>query len=342
MTFTDRNTMTMMDLKNYMKRMEHAENVRDAKGKYAFICPSSRGVFITTNGDAIAPLSDIIEERDFNLTGSMYSIVVPGLMEWYERYQQYVNNPTVDFDWKSWHRDGLLFSRYIYNNLPRIIELKYVTPLLDNSKTVKSFDVTEERLNLFLNLLKDHQQEREPIIKDSVVVGVKDEDGQIVIRFKVKGKYAPYTYRMSYDQLKSFITFMESIAISEYEPSPWESHALGMYFYPQIIGDFHNMGQLHIYTEGKLVFYAYINSRDFIRSVYRSIKTHISSNSKQISSNEFQSELLEYYIDNDRYEQSVFRLIINKFAELLRKAFSGSNRYFKEIYESLLDEDETI
>ena len=39
-------------------------------------------------------------------------------MEWYERYLQYVANPNPGFDWKGWHRDGLLFTEQIYLSLP--------------------------------------------------------------------------------------------------------------------------------------------------------------------------------------------------------------------------------
>ena len=46
-----------------------------------------------------------------------YSFVVPGLMEWYERYLQFVSNPDAPFDWRSWHLDGLLFTRQIYTSL---------------------------------------------------------------------------------------------------------------------------------------------------------------------------------------------------------------------------------
>ena len=61
-----------------------------------------------------------------------------------------------------------------------------------------------------------------------------------------------------------------------------------------------------------------------------------------ISYKGFQSELLEYYIDDKRYERLSFIGNIKRYADLLRKAFGGIKRYFREIYESILNEDETI
>jgi hypothetical protein len=334
--------IAMMDLRNFMKRMEYTNKERCAREKYTVICPGVRGVFLDTNGDAILPLSDIIEEKEFNMVDSKYSMVVPGIMEWYERYQQYVKNPTDDFDWKSWHRDGLIFTRHIYNNLPRNIPLKYIPPMMDNSNIVKSFDVTDEKINSFIDLLGESQQERYPVIKDVIAVGVKIEDEEIYIRFKVKGKFASYTLQVNYDQLEQLKIFMESIAVSEEEPSAWESYETGMYFYPQTIGGLKNMGQLHIFSNRRLVFYAYVNSRELIRSVYRSIMTYIGSTSDDISYKGFQSELLEYYIDDKRYERLSFIGNIKRYADLLRKAFGGIKSYFREIYESILNEDGTI
>lgn len=332
----------MMDLRNFMKRMEYTNEERCVREKYAVICPGVRGVFLASNGDAILPLSDIIEEKEFNMVDSKYSIVVPGIMEWYERYQQYVKSPTDDFDWKSWHRDGLLFTKHIYNNLPRNLPLKYITPMMDNSNTIQSFDVTDEKINSFVDLLGEPEQEREPVINDVIAVGVKEEDQEIYIRFKVKGKFASHILQVNYEQLEQFKIFMESIAVSEEEPSVWEFNETGMYFYPQTIGGLKNMGQLHIFSNRRLVFYAYVNSRELIRSVYRSIMTYLGSISDDMSYKGFQSELLEYYIDDKRYERSLFVDNITRCAELLRKAFCGAKGYIREIYESVHNGDEPV
>ena len=77
-----------------------------------------------TDGVVITPHSDTIEKKDFRWDRDCYSVVVPGLMEWYERYLQYLENPNHGFDWRGWHRDGLLFTEQIYFSLPRRIRMR--------------------------------------------------------------------------------------------------------------------------------------------------------------------------------------------------------------------------
>lgn len=292
----------------------------------------------------VIPHTDIIQKRDFRWSQERYSVVVPGLMEWYERYLRYVADPSTEFDWRGWHRDGLLFTEQIYYSLPREVTVRYVVPAEDNSGTLESFEVTEEKLDSLSEVLGYASDEREPVISDLVMAGVKDEEGYIRIRLKIKGKDDSYTFHMEYDTLKHLRNFLENIALSEAEPSAWESQQSesGMYFYPQIIGGLKHMGQLHIFSEREFAFSAYVNSRLLISSLYRSIMTHLGSLKDNSATRLFQSNILECYIDDKRYKHISFFRNNPKLANFIEPAIETVRKYFQDIYDSIIDEGESV
>lgn len=171
-------------------------------------------------------------------------------MEWYERYLQFVSNPDAPFDWRSWHRDGLLFTRQIYTSLPRCIFLRYAVPSEDKSLCVEDFDVSEEEIESLLTGLGDYVSECEPVINDVVAVGLKGEDVGITVRLKIKSNGDTFTFHISYTSLESLKLFLERLALCDQDTISWESTASdhAMYFYPQTIGPFKHMGQFQIYS----------------------------------------------------------------------------------------------
>jgi hypothetical protein len=334
----------MVDIRNIFKRVIPTNKVEEVLVKRLEMNPSSRGLYVDTAGVIVTPHDDTIANKDFKWVRDSYSLVVPGLMEWYERYLQYIANPNDDFDWKGWHRDGILFTKQIYFSLPRCIPMRYVIPAEDNSNTLDSFDVTEEQLNSLLAILGDASTERDPVTNDNIVVGVKEEEGDIVIRLKIKGKYDCYTFQMEYETLKLLREFLEKIALNEQKTISWESQQSenGMYFYPQTIGGLKHMGQLHIFSEREFAFSAYINTRHFVRSLYRSIMTHAGSLSDNTAYKLFQSNIMECYIDDERYKHISFYRKNPKLANFIGPAIDNGREYFCEIYETILNEDETV
>lgn len=102
------------------------------------------------------------------------------------------------------------------------------------------------------------------------------------------------------------------------------------------------MYHLHIFLDKELDFSAYLNARDFVRSIYKSIMTNIGGMSNLDVSRTFQSNIVECFIDDDKYESiSLFRRF-PKLANTVGPAVDNVRRYFQEIYNSILDENETI
>ena len=308
--------------------------------KRIVICPSTKGMYIDTEGAAATPYCDVIEVDEFRRSRTLCSFVIPGLMEWYERYLNFQSGKDEDFDWKEWHYDGLLFTRQIYENMPRGIQVRYEVPAEDQSNALESFDVNEEAIDSLLESIGECGSDREPAMCESVVTSVKEEGGLVHVRISVKGDDSSYTFRMSYQSLVLLKEFMEKIALSEGNPVTWESQAFenGMYFYPQTIGGLKFMGQFQVFTSRGLVFSAYVNSREFVRSVYRSILTHVGTLADSTPHKTMHSNLLDCYIDDSLYGQVNFYRNSPKLANIVSPAVKGVRGFLHGIYEAIQDE----
>ena len=149
-------------------------------GKF-IINPTQTKVYVDTDGTSCDVLSDIVLKQEHRWNRCDYSIILPGLIEWVQRYRNAldaVNNQVdPDFDWERWHCDGLLFTKELFRRLPRHITVRYAKPIGDNSGLIEDFDViSEEQIDLLLAQLAYEQMDRHPVCVDSVVVGVKQED----------------------------------------------------------------------------------------------------------------------------------------------------------------------
>lgn len=316
------------------------ESKNPHEGKF-IICPSSQSLFIDTDGRFIKPVADIISKKDFNCTQDRYSMVLPGLFELYKRF---LHSSEEGFSWKDWHRDGLLFTKEIYLNMPRSVQVRYVTPEEDQSGLVEDFDVTEEKIDSYLVSLGESSPERLPVFQDIIAVGVKDEDGALVIRLKIKGQFDTFTFQMDYDLVSDFKAFLERIALSEGEVALWESRTTdnGMYFFPQTIGDLNDMGRFLVYIEGgeKPEFSAYINARSFVRSIYRTIRMNAHGLSDGRVYDEIYSDTIEWYIDDEAYSRHPFFRKNPKLVTWLTPAIVKTRKFFQEIYEGVIYDEE--
>lgn len=332
----------------FFKRPEKGRAYTPHSGKF-IINPTPTRIYVDTDGTSCEVSSDIVLKQEYRWNRCDYSIVLPGLMEWSRRYcnaLDVVNNQVVpEFDWDGWHRDGLLFTKELFRRLPRHITVRYAKPAGDNSGLIEDFDVTsEEQIDLALTQLSYEPSESKPVFVDTVVVGVKQDDDCICVRFRTKGKLDSFTFYLDHEGILLLKDFLERIAISENTIVAWESKTSenGMYLYPQTIGNFKNIYQLHIFSEKELAFSAYMNVRDFVRSVYKSIMTNIGGMSNLDVSRIFQSSIVECFIDDNKYEQISFFRRFPKLAGTVGPAIENVKKYFHDIYESILDDSEYV
>ena len=183
---------------DFLKRLRPQKPVPNPhEGKF-IICPSAASLYIDTDGKPCEVESDTIAKRDYLWVRDSYSVILPGLKEWCERYRRAVDPMThavsAGFDWRGWHHDGLLFTREIYRKLPKEITLRYARPPGDESGLVEDFDVSLEVLDQLLEQLGHVPYDRGPVITDNVVVGVRAEEDNLSIRLKTKGTYETFTF----------------------------------------------------------------------------------------------------------------------------------------------------
>ena len=295
-----------------MKLFDRFKTVKpeeDVRKDIMIISPSEKHTITRVDGRQIETPSDIIGERKFLWTRDSYYMLIPGIMEWVARYRQatdFMTKTTApEFDWKSWHRDGLLFTREIYRNLPRNIPFRYEIPETDNSGIIESFDVTEETLDSFLECLQGNDDNREPVLNEKVVTLAKDDEGALGIKFKIKEKNREFVFHFEYPSMTFLKVFLEKIVMSKGEPVGWDSKysRSGMYFYPQTIGNLKHMGQFQMQLDGKSepAIAAYVNSRELVRSIYRNIMAVLTALEDKTPSKDLRSDIIEWYIDDERY-----------------------------------------
>ena len=333
-----------MDL---LKRLRSKKPVPDPHEGKLILCPSLTSMYVDTDGKPCEVQSDTISKRDYLWVRDSYSVIVPGLKEWCERYRRALDPETLivesGFDWRGWHHDGLLFLSEIHSRLPREVTLRYARPQGDESGLVEDFDVTQEKIDKVLEQLGHVPYDREPIIEDNVVVGVKNEDGYLCVRLKTKGTYDTFTFSLEPDSLDILKGFLERIIMCDGKPVEWESNheQNGMYFFPQTIGNVRHMGQLQIYTEGKSEpdYTAYVNARHLIRSIYRSIMSNASSFMNDNAYKGLQSNVIEWYIDDRLYESASFLKRNPKLTRWLSPALLQFKDFFADIYESIYEDN---
>ena len=273
------------------------------------ICPSEKHTITRVDGRQVEIPSDIIGERKFLWTRDSYYMLIPGIMEWVARYRQATDfmakTTSHEFNWRSWHRDGLLFAREIYRNLPRNISFRYEIPVTDNSGSIESFDVTEEALDSLIECLQYPYEDREPVLSEKVITLAKDDEGILGVKFKIKEKNREFVFHLEYPSMTFLKVFLEKIVMSNGEPVGWDSKysRSGMYFYPQTIGNVKHMGQFQMQLDGKSepAIAAYVNSRELVRSIYRNIMAVLTTLEDKTPSKDLRSDIIEWYIDDERY-----------------------------------------
>ena len=340
--------MTLECIMDFIREALHID-IRHIPNYGKFIIrPTSRAIYTDIDGCPYVAPADTLYKREYSWEQNHYTVIVPGLTEWAERYRKAFDPITglvsPEFDWRDWHRDGLLFARDIYRRLPRHIPVYYAKPEGDESGLVDAFEVSEEKIESLLARLGSSQSQRDPVLEDSVVVGVKDEDGQLCVRLKIKGKTDSFTFGVEYDSLEALKSFLERLMKCEGRPVSWESsHAeSAMYFYPQTIGGLLHMGQLHIFTDGKNKpdFTAYINLRHFIRSVYRTIMSNISKLEGDTVYKKLRSNAIEWYIDDSRYDQFVTLTKNPVLAKWVSPTIMKVKDYLDDVFNSIFQDED--
>ena len=118
----------------FLKKLELKTQPIPNHGKFV-VCPTMRTIYRDVDGACYQAPSDTLCRRAYKMEPNHYTIILPGLTEWAERYRQAYDAESgsvkADFDWRDWHRDGLIFTKEIYRRLPRHIPVYYLRRTCD-------------------------------------------------------------------------------------------------------------------------------------------------------------------------------------------------------------------
>lgn len=213
-----------------------------------------------------------------------FSFIVPGISEWWERYVRVTDfaETTTDpsFDWRRWHRDGLLFAKEVYRQLPRNYNLIYKCPFEDRSGILKEVNISKDSVDDVIQSLGPipDMPDAKPSFKHNVLFTVNTAEQRLIdISFKV-GNYERSLYIYDLEDLKYVRLWLERIVIQKDEMArtiAFNQHHTDSFMIPQRIGQFTQMGQLRIETSsGEELFSAYVNRREFVRGLYLTLMNH--------------------------------------------------------------------
>ena len=280
---------TFVDKKKelYMKKEHHIT-----------ICPDIDCVLMDEEGCGDSCYEDEIYNTEAHLA-PIFSFVVPGFYEWHRRFEDKTDfaETTTDpsFDWRSWHRDGLLFAKEIYRQLPRNYNLIYRSPYEDRSGVIAEVDLSKDNIDSIIKSLgaSPYNPDDKPSYKDNIIVRIWDEiPPKVFLSITLSiNKYSISLAFHNYDDLKRLRLWMEHIA-EDREDIIQTQFSPGYKFImiPQRIGQFTQMGRFRIEAlDPDDCFSGYVNRREFVRTLYLSLMTHFGFGAYK--PNEFQKSL---------------------------------------------------
>ena len=240
---------------------------------------------------------DSIYNND-NTRPPLFKFTIPGISEWHWRYVRatdFVNAIAApSFDWRQWHRDGLIFAKEIHSRLPRNYNLIYKRPFEDHSgileEVIFSTDNVDEVINSLNSVLE--QKNARPSFIHNIQFSLGDRlDGLLSVTFTVGNRNHTVLIDKCRDT-KYLRQWMERIIANDEEiilAVCFKGETWGIEMIPQQIGQFTEMAQLHIIdSENDVLFSAYVNRREFVRGLYLTLMDHLGFNI--YTTEEFQSE----------------------------------------------------
>ena len=295
---------------------------------YITICPDIGYYLQFEDGSCDGYYDDRISNEESDHM-PRFSFIIPGLSEWQTRFTNVTdfatNTSDPDFDWKSWHRDGLQLAKEIQRLLPRNYSVIYKKPFEDNSNIIDEVDLSKENVDEIIESLgaDSYSPGLKPSYQDDVeFIYERIGNNQLSITFRIRLYEFTFNIRTIND-FKWLRIWMENVVgvSDEIVTQSFDSSEYHFLMIPQYIGQFTDMGQFRIEDKyGQEGFCAYVNRRDFIKKFYLSLMcilgfriypdNHYRSNKqpddeklKQIWQpyNMLRSDIIEWYITDDLY-----------------------------------------
>ncbi|MCQ2174497.1 MAG: hypothetical protein MJY61_05115 [Bacteroidales bacterium] len=278
--------------------------------------------------DYNSPADEICNADPSN--GSMFCIVVPGLYEWHNRFvaaTDFADTKTRDdFNWALWHRDGLLFAKEIQRQLPRDFTLIYDHPFEDKSGLIDEVNMETDDVDSIISELPVSPGTASGTVrKDNVACNIERNGDFLDARLSIGRFSTTVRFRESVTGMRFLRAWMERIVKGDndcsnvFVTSP--DVAVELILFPQHVCGHSEMGQFWVREEGNILpeFYAYVNKREFVRTLYLSFMTKLGfyiyrrdDGAEELSPsekfekyyrpyNELKSDIIEWFITDELY-----------------------------------------
>lgn len=244
--------------------------------QYIRICPDYDVLYDDAEGACAYPYGDEISNEDPSL-GPTFSIIVPGIEEWQQRYVRAVDfvkiENNISFDWRSWHFEGLQFAKAIWERVPRCCSVYYQPPFEDPSKTISEIKV-DENIDVLIEQLGPESSFRntKPAVRHDIDFSASRNEDSVTVYFRLGRTKCNVTF--SFSQLKSLRIWLEDLA-SCINSTDEPIHHLNLtniqlVLYQQTVGVHKDMGQFWVSERcgDSARFSAYVNIKDFIKGLY--------------------------------------------------------------------------
>lgn len=256
---------------------------KQAKEHYITISPDYDYYYQDEEGMCGGSTDDVIDNYEWNLQ-PRFNNIIPGIAEWCERFvmaTDFANTTTApSFDWRRWHRDGLLFAKELYRQLPRNYNLIYRKPFEDRSGILDEVDFSKDSADDVIRSLGPIPDlpDAKPALKYNVAFTAEQaEYGLVTVKLRVGNLECNLTIYDLQD-LQYVRKWMEGIAKNGdgiTHTIGFNRHTCDAYMIPQRIGQFTQMGQIRFEKSCREeLFSAYVNRREFVRGLYLTLMTH--------------------------------------------------------------------
>lgn len=247
--------------------------------QYIIISPDIFVLYQDGEGCCSSAYSDEVSNVNREL-GPVFSIVIPGLEEWCQRYENATDfaDTTTDpsFDWRSWHFEGLQFAKAIWQQMPRNYTLIYKPPFEDPTHTIKEF-VVDENIDVLIESLgpKSSFHKMPPALQNDIDFSCIRNKDSITVHFKL-GR-AEYDVTIPFYRLDGLRKWLENLTYciwhSDKPVNVFQLSGCELTFYKQTIGSHKEMGQFWITEDSDNCpkFSAYVNIRLFVKGFYLSV-----------------------------------------------------------------------
>lgn len=238
------------------------------KKPYIRISPDIDALYIDSDSCcAIAFCDEICNECPS--MGPRFSIVVPGIEEWVQRYvyaTDFVKTTTdSSFDWITWHYEGLCFAKAVWGQMPRCYELYYEPPFEDHSGTVGKLLIDEKVDGLIDRLRPLANLASAPLsIKDNIVYKLERKGDSMLIRFRINNLV--FNLPLSFKCLTGIKQWLNDIIDTKTGVCTVHVQEYDLHYSHQTVGMHPEMGRFWISKRYPYdsKFCAYVDTQEFV------------------------------------------------------------------------------